>query len=161
MNLQVFRQPFPQINQESQMVQEDILNNSTEQQNEIPEYVPEFKKQLIDRVNGLFEQQLNKPKGLKHLYNALKLGESYEEEIVQYTSLQLHSEHFLSTFEKILELLHDTKALCLRIPEEKLSDQNNESKNDQNLGEHITSLKLEVQRQIQKGAKDLTICKAN
>ena len=56
MNLQVFRQPFPQINQESQMVQEDILNNSTEQQNEIPEYVPEFKKQLIDRVNGLFEQ---------------------------------------------------------------------------------------------------------
>ena len=89
---------------------------------------------------------MNKPKGLKHLYNALKLGESYEEEIVQYTSLQLHSEHFLSTFEKILELLHDTKALCLRIPEEKLSDQNNESKNDQNLGEHITSLKLEVQR---------------
>ena len=146
---------IPQINIiNDQMIQENIQNQT---QNTKSENCSEFKKQLKDKTEKLFDQLLvSKPKGQKFLYKALKLGESYEEEIVQYNNQQLYSEHFISNFEKILELLHETKALCLRVPDQQETEDN---KNNQAFTEHVTSQKQEVQRQIKKGAKDLTICK--
>lgn len=37
------------------------------------------------------------------MHRSLNLGLTYEEEMIKYNNLQLHTEYFLSTFQKIFD----------------------------------------------------------
>lgn len=67
-------------------MQNELIEAQGKDNKVVPEFVPEYKKELVNKVNYYFDQLLTEPKGLKHFWSVLKLGNSYEEEIIQYNS---------------------------------------------------------------------------
>lgn len=80
--------------------------------------------------------------------------------MIKYNNLQLHTEYFLSNFQKIFDLIHDTKALCLRIPETDLEDESDPVIQAKFL-EKLSTVKTHIDVLVENATKYLTIPKPN
>ena len=76
--------------------------------------------------------------------------------MIKYNNLQLHTEYFLSNFQKIFDLIHDTKALCLRIPETDLEDES-DPVIQANFLEKLKTIKTHIDVLIESVTKNITI----